>query len=71
MFFRSLEAGIAGLGVFLVKQVLQGRSEKGWDFQLVFERREGNNYMNGVVGGRAIPRRCGMIFWRSFYSRLR
>lgn len=71
MFFRSLEAGIAGLGVFLVEQVLQGRSEKGWDFQLVFERREGNNYMKGVVGGRAIPRRCGMIFWRSFYSRLR
>lgn len=71
MFFRSLEAGIAGLVVFLVEQVLQGRSEKGWDFQLVFERREGNNYMKGVVGGRAIPRRCGMIFWRSFYSRLR
>lgn len=71
MFFRRLEAGTAGPGVFLVEQVLQGRSEKGWDFQLVLERRKGINYMKGVVGGRAIPRRCGMIFWRSFYSRLR
>jgi len=66
MFFRSLEAGIASPGVFLVEQVLQGRSENAWNFHLVFERRAGINYMKGVLGGRAIPRRCGMIFWRSF-----
>lgn len=71
MFFRSLEAGIAGPGVFLAKQVLQGSNEKGRDFQLIFERREGINYMKGVVGVRAVPRRCGTKFWRSFHSRLK
>lgn len=47
MFFRSLEAGIAGPGVFLAEQVLQGSTEKGRDFQLIFERREGINYTKG------------------------
>lgn len=62
MFFWSLEAGIAGPGVFLAKQVLQGRTEKGRNLQLIFERKEGINYKKGVVGGRAIPGRYGINF---------
>lgn len=68
MFFRSLEADIAGPGTFLAEWVLQGRTEKGRDFQLIFEKREGINYMKGVVGGRAMPGRCGIKVWRSFFS---
>lgn len=65
---RSLEAGRAGPGVFLAQQVLPGWVEKGRDF---LEKGEGVNYLEGVLGGSAIPRRGGMNFWRSFHSRLK
>lgn len=69
--FRSLEAGRAGPGVFLAQQVLLGGAEKGRDLQLIFEKGEGVNYMEGVVGGSAIPGRGGINFPRSFHSGLK